>query len=383
MICTNKNCGKKFNTPLDLFNGISVCPRCKKELAASSDFKITRRSEETFNNSQLYYYRYLSSSDVTKSNNDKLIALSKPQLLEKAIELCSKAADDGNPKAVFRMGQYNEYYLDTSKSETERMRKAFDCYSAVCFYEKNSVETEKAVKTLTIEEWEGFKRNAAVCLLNLLAKNPNAFKGANKYDYEINSKKLTAIYGTLNVNSRVKKSKNLAKAKSIRQILTSCLSKERAPLFGLYFLTADELKSVFDFKKTEKGKQNFIKFISKGLDVRFLPCTADGLTVDDDGYFTRYKSEDRLKKFVRQVENNEYYYMYFFNTHGKHAYLSPSVMEKVKNELQRNDCELLCKLIDYQSLEYLFFDDDVVAFKKGGIRGSVERLIDYVCGGDL
>ena len=59
------------------------------------------------------------------------------------------------------------------------------------------------------------------------------------------------------------------------------------------------------------------------------------------------------------------------------------MMEKVKTELQREDYELIGRLIDFQMLEYLFFDDDIMQFKKGGIRGSAERLIDYVCGGDV
>ncbi len=382
MICTNKSCGKKFNVALDLFNGISTCPHCKKELTVIHDFKITQHSEALYNLSELYFFRYLSPQSY-KPTVDGVLALSPAQLLEKAIEICSEAAKDGHPKAVYKMGYYNEHYLDTSKSESDRMRKAFDYYSAICFYDKNSVPTEKSVKSFSGDEFEAFKRNAATCLLNLLTKYPRAFKGANKYDYETNNQRIISMYGAVSVNKKFKKSKNVGKSKSIRQILTSCFSKERAPLFGLFFLGADDLKDLFDSKKTEKGKQNFLKFISKGLDVRFLQCNSEGVVESGERYFTRFKSEDKLKQFISEIANGEFYYLYFFNTHGKHAFLSNSMMEKVKTELQRDDYELIGRLIDFQMLEYLFFDDDIMQFKKGGIRGSSERLIDYVCGGDL
>ena len=53
MICTNESCKKKFNAPLELFNGALTCPHCKKELTTIQDFKLTEKNEELYQTGEL------------------------------------------------------------------------------------------------------------------------------------------------------------------------------------------------------------------------------------------------------------------------------------------------------------------------------------------
>ena len=70
-----------------------------------------------------------------------------------------------------------------------------------------------------------------------------------------------------------------------------------------------------------------------------------------------------------------------FNAKGNHEYLSGGQIKRIKNKIAENSYEAVCSLIDYSAQEYLFFDDDMVVFKKGGnVDKCVDLLVEKICG---
>ena len=385
MKCTYTNCGKKFSAPLELFNGALVCPHCKRELSVVADFKLTAENQELFNLSELYFFRYLSPKSYEQGERPAL-NLAPEELLELAIDNCNKSAKAGNPKAVFRMGFYNEHYLETIRSENDRIRMAFDYYASLCFSPDLSVKVETGVKPISNKEFEDLKRSAGVSLLRLYSNYSRALKGIDKFDYEKNKQRLTVLYGDLNVDGKNDKKGAGSRTKNVYGVLSKCFNKTRAPLCGLFFLSGAELKSLFAFKKDKRDKKpELFKFITKGLEIRYLDCDENGIITKEreDRYFINFPNEAKSKEILSGIEDEKYVYLYFFNTHGKHQYLSGGQIKKAGAKFAKNYYEQLCRLIDFSAQEYLFYDDDIVMYKKGNnIERCVEMLIDKICGGD-
>lgn len=383
MKCTHNNCGKTFANPLELYNGALVCPHCKRELSLVSDFKLTERNQELFNLSELYLYRYLSpkSQDQTKGNALKL----KPEeMVSLAIENCRQSAKEGNPYAAYKMGYYNEYFLETKRSENDRIRVAFNYYSSLCYCEAKKPKVEQGVAPMSEEEFEYLKHQAGVALLNLYSSYSRALKGATRYDFEKNKQRLTSLYGDLGVEQNIMNKRAGSRIKSVFKVISSCLNKTRAPLWGLFLLTGDEFKNLFTLKKYAKDKKPEVyKLIAKGIELRYLPCDSQGsITKDiDERYFINLVNEDKIREFLAEIRDDDNFYLYLFNPKGAHQHLSNSQIKRVGKKLADNSYEAVCSLIDYSAQEYLFFDDDIVVFKKGSkIERCVDLLIEKICG---
>ena len=375
------NCNKKFKKPLNLFNGERTCPHCKKKLTELKSLYITEENEGLYNLSEVYYLRYLSP-DSYSLNNKKALAYTPAELLENAVKYCEESAKLGNPKAIYKMGYYNEFYLETEKSETDKIRIAFDYYSYLCYSSDVTVQSDGIAKGITKDEFSALKRNSAEAIVNLMNKYQVAFKGvgdyAKKYDMKANFKKIKSIYGDIVVDNTVVTVNQSSKIKSkqVQGVLKSCFGKDRVPLFGLYFLSFEEIKKVFSKDDGDKKKQDFVKFLKKGFNVGITECDANGeLLLDNDGYFTDY-NEQKLKAFLENDSNlGKYFYLYFYNSKGKRTYLKKYDVAKTQNDLIRNEYALIKELINFGMLEYLFFEDDIVQFK------NAEKLINYVCTG--
>ena len=384
MKCTQSSCGKNFAKPLELYNGALVCPHCKKELSVVTEFKLTERNQELYNISELYLFRYLSpdSQDETKGSSLKL----KPEeMINLAIENCRQSAKEGNPYAAYRMGYYNEFFLETVRSEKDKMRIAFDYYSSLCYCDLVQPKVEQGATPITTEEFGFLKRQAGVALLNLCINNSKALKGASRYDFERNKKRLTEIYGPLPVEKSVTDSRAGTRIQSIFKILLSCIKKERTPLWGLFMLNGAELKELFSLKSNEKdNKPELFKLISKGVEFRYLPCDSQGnITKNvDDRQFIRLIGESKIKERIASIKDNENIYLYLFNSKGSHD-LPNSQIKRIGEKLSSKNFYDVCTLIDYSAQEYLFFDDDILYFKKKGskIEKCVELLIKHIAGG--
>ena len=192
-----------------------------------------------------------------------------------------------------------------------------------------------------------------------------------------NLKRIKSIYGDIVIDNTVVNANQSSKIKSkqVQSVLKSCFGKERVPLFGLYFLSFDEIKKVFT-NDVDKKKLDFVKFLKKGFNVGTTECDSNGeLLPNSDGYFTDY-NEQNLKSFLNNDSNlGKYFYLYFYNSKGKLVYLKKYGVAKTQNDLSRNEYALLKELINFGMLEYLFFEDDIVQFK------NAEKLINYVCRG--
>lgn len=380
MICTNNSCKKKFAKPLELYNGMLTCPHCKKEQTAVQNFKITSRNEELFTLSEVHYLRYLSPKS-SGSIISSIMTLSPNELLEKAIEYCLQSAKEGNPKAIYRMGYYNEHYMETTRSETDRIRMAFEYYSALCFSEGKDLKIDDDVKTFGAFEFEDIKQKAAKSLLSLYGKYSRALAGASKYDYQANLQRIIKLYGEQDLNFVQGGLGKRSKVKNIYDLICACFGRGRSPLCGIFPMNGKELKTLFKIKKDDGNKYDFIKLIVKGMEIRYVECDENGNIDDNDRYFTRFPNEAKAREILSGIDDNQNLYLYFYSVHGKHAYLSGGQMEKIKKELAQNDYELLCRLIDFSPQEYVFFDDDIVQFAKGkNIKGAAKNLIDFVCG---
>ena len=383
MKCTHTDCGKIFATPLELYNGALLCPYCKRELSVVTKFKLTVRNQELYNISEIYLYRYLSpnSQDNVKTN---VANLTREEMLDLAIENCRQAAKEGNPYAAYKMGYYNECFLENKRSENDRIRVAFNYYASLCYCETKKLSIETGATQMTEEEFTYLKHRAAISLLNLYAHYSKALKGVNKYDYEKNKQRIVSLYGELAVEENGVNKKTGSRIKSVFSVISSCLNKTRAPLWGLFLLTGAEFKNLFTIKKYAKDKKAEVyKLITKGIELRYLPCDNEGVIARDrdDRYFINLPNEDRIKEILSTVKDDDNFYLYLFNPKGGHEYLTNSQIKKIGKKLAEDSYEAVCTLIDYSAQEYLFFDDDIVVFKKGGkIEKCVDLLVEKICG---
>ena len=375
MICTNDRCKKEFSKPLELFNGVLTCPFCKKEINLIQDLKLTKENEELFELSEIYYFRYLSPQSIDAKNSANRLDLKPTELLDMAIKYCKESANLGNPKAVYRMGFYNEYYMQSSRAKKDRICLAFDYYESLCYHSKDNVETTAGAVSMTNSEFKALKRASAKRILELLANNEKEFEGIRKYDKKSNIARIEKLYGNLGAQIVTNESK-LSKVNSIYQTLFNCFAKgsARKPLFGLYFVTGQELKELFEGNSASRN------FVGKGLDLWIFE--SDTLcNFKPNTYPVRLKNRAKIDSVLSMIKDDGCYYVYFFNSVAKLTLLSKLNRKNVKASLEKNDFELVKEFPDTVNnvLEYLFYEDDIYYFKKGfGVKGCVNSLLNYI-----
>ncbi len=130
-------CGSNIERPLELYNGRWCCPSCKKDIFPDVDteFAITPRNRELFVRSEEYYFKWLTSTEESKSTRFKY--------LDKAVSLCYESAFEYHPSALMRLGYYYERgYADFNTSSAERWRVAYFYYKALLFNTHKGVNAE-------------------------------------------------------------------------------------------------------------------------------------------------------------------------------------------------------------------------------------------------
>ena len=379
MIC--KNCGNKFASPLYLYNGSSTCPRCKKEILTISALKVTKENEEYFNLSKIAFLRYLSPKSVNGTTAEKM---SQVELLNKAQYYCQLSATLGNPHAIMQTAYLLERFRSENKNELERIRLAIEYYSALCYSELNFVKGENGAKELSQDEFILLKVEAGKKLLKLCSKYSALLKSSIRYDYKKNKERLNALYKTASFqDDDFSPSVNFNKVDSLIDILSSSRSKTKAPLFGVFFLSAEQFKLLF--AKKNGGVQSVVsKLVSKDPDfLRYMICDKEGKVSSDSArFFNRIASVKIANEVVENLQDEDFVYLYFFNAYGKHNYLTGKQIQTVKGELEENDQALLLSLVNYISEDTaVFFDDDIEQFKSGkNAYGATTELIKSVRG---
>ncbi len=347
MIC--EKCGKTFYKPLELYTGEWACPHCRKNLSLSSvKLNVNDSNDELFSLSEICYLRALKCAENTEEY---------ASLLQKSLDFCKKSAHAGHPKALVRLGYFYElgYF---SADGAEAFKKACEYYQAV-WRGKITVNRTKSGGDDYREGGLSVKKIAAARYLNLLANAPREMKGNARYSYEygLQEVKEAGLYeerGSAAISM-------LAPDKGARaaEILSLCFSKERAPLFGLIYMDAEEFKELAAQK--EKLKNG-----SRGRLARFAQKIFIVMFSADSDEFKVIKTERDFGEITKGG-----YYLYFFNTNGGHR-ISGGKLGSVKQYLEKGDATgefaKIAKLVVTLSKsggqsDLIFSDDDILVYK--------------------
>ncbi len=377
MVCNA--CNRKFRLPLNLFNGQVVCPHCKNELLEINSLQVTKENEELYNLSKIALLRYLSPKSFKEEKSD----ITRAALLKLAIEYCDHSAKSGNPKAIAQMAYLLEYFPNEHKNQVEAIRLAFGYYAALCYNELVSVPVKEGAKEFSTEEFFELKTSAGRNLLRICATYSALLTGPS-YDYKKNKERLNAspVYKAKNMRFADEQvlTGSFNKVAAVHNTIDATRSKTRAPLFGVFKLSATQVKELFS---ADEGEQNScFKLIDKSPDfLHYMICDKNGkVRRDEDRYFSRLANIELAEKLCADLKESDYVFFYFFNTSGKHPYLNGKQMQQVKHEIEMDDQALLFSLLSGISDDMaVFFDDDIEMYKnRQSVHGAVERLIDCV-----
>lgn len=358
MKCSNARCGKTIDTPLELYDGRWACPYCKSIIGATSgSFRMTEENVMLFRRSEMCFLRWLTSG---REKHEK----SGMKLLDRAVTLCKRAALAGNPEAAIRLGYYyDKDFVETNRSETARCRVAYNYYASVCFARQEGALTAEA--GVVAPEWNDLRRKAAELLLRMLAYTPEELDALDTYNFARNKALAEKLLGVrFNINRAMSKS-DTDRVKETLAVLSSCGAAERAPLFGVLGLSGAELSAVI-------GSREFYPMLSRRrVRLSVMAADADG-SVRDDEQLQPLSNRMLIEKVIGDYTSSEVY-VCFFNERSKYA--------AVGRTLEEHDGRLIKELISGgRKLSYVFYDDDITMYKKGGIAGAARRLIDAVTG---
>lgn len=348
MIC--EKCKRSFERPLELYNGDWACPLCHESLTLSNiRLVVTDETEELFKMSEVCYLRALKTPPADKK--------AYSDLLTKAVDFCKEAAHRGHPKALLRLAYlYDAGYFSIDGSEAFRL--AYDYYKAVWKGKINDMRGSKANADYS-EGGVKVRKSAARLYLNLLKNAPPKMRSLDRYRYDSELRAVkdaglyesggdSASYGVIAGD----------RAGRICEILDSCFSKERAPLFGLMMVSSEEFSALAKMTETGRtGVRNKLLRIAEKVDLYLVDVTSG------------------IPRAVRNTGDlavaDGNYCLYFFNTQGRHA-LSGGKMNAVRKSLQRGDSvtdfarvnELISIISRGEEYcDYVFGDDDITVHK--------------------
>ncbi len=355
MIC--KECHKSVDQPLMLYDGRLSCPYCTKELTAIGEFRVTRESEEYYRLARLCFFRWLD--DPVKE---------KEKYIGRSVEYCTLAARAGHPKAVVFLGYlYEKGYSDESRGDIEGCRIAYGYYTAVCFSERADVTGDDGIQGYTREDVAKIKFGAArllLSMLNSLAEGKSTETANRWFDYEKNKRLICEKYPTLGTEQNIGRvtSVEVDRVGKIYNVLRSCISHVRAPLFGVIRLTNEELRTLLAREK-EIDKPTVEGLVNMGLTLKHIRCDKNGRADESkEGKVQSLTNLIIIEEYPKLLDDGGSGYLFFISGVGKHAYLGKREISHVEQELGQNNFALVKRLINKggQS-EYTFFDDDIVA----------------------
>ena len=371
------SCEKCKRPLLERFNGVRFCPKCGQNVKINS-LCINKENEEMFKLSEICFLRYLSPMKGALAVEDR------KSLLSDAIRICQEAANDGHPKAVFRMGYYYQYFMQKDVGESERMRRAFDNYWKICDT-KNQVEyydlmdNKFTSETLTsADEYNLLKKQAAINIMDMLFKYPEVFNSSQVADnrYKLAKKEIISKYGSyMGVRGKYDSKRNVVK--DIYNALASCYSKHHPALCGVFSITAAELRELLAIRvDAEKGYTHNADVMCEQLRFHYLVCDKNGkpdVNRQSDFYSIR---EAVFPTEVRMSDSDKLYFA-FFNKGGKHSRLSKKQADRVIENIL--DSGHLVALVGGSSHnEIVLYDEDIVWMKKvlkGDIADFVEDIV--------
>ena len=361
---------------MELYDGCWSCPTCRKPLMTHhNSFAVTADNEELFLQSELLYANWLMSTDGTASFST----------VEKAVELCRKAAKLGNPKAAARLAFfYDKGYIGQNYSEIMRCKIAYANYSALCFSGISSVEVEAGMPPI---RWAELCQKTAHSMLYMLASAPPELHESDTFGFQANLERVRHELGIeVDLSNYPLGEYKVSLTEHLFNTLIACLDKHRAPLFGTFRIKGSELREVFarPFPGKEAKIPQALYWLATNKKVLLAYIKEDQIA-DSDTRFTRLSTTNSWESAFADIEDEEIIWFFFFNDNGGHKYLgSTKKREKVKKAIYgRTGTELLKMMLQNCTYKYYaFYDDDIYQFMKQGNEADATRaLVDKVCNG--
>lgn len=344
MIC--QNCNKNVNKPLELYNGDWACPLCKTVLSVSSiAVRVNNENDETFKLSELCYLRALK--------NQKSSAVYE-QELGTAIAYCRTAARMGNPKALIRLGYFYEYgYLTADVLESFKI--AYEYYKLVW---SSIPEMEEKVRDADYAEGCKKLRNAAARhYLELLKKLPESFRRVGGLNYHDEKAKIAEKGLFVPDDDSAEAFMEESRITHIFNVLQSCFSKEKSPLFGVMRLEDGEYAELCGVPASD-SKNSQLKIIAFAKKLQIVVFD------ENNGEFQTIKTADDISSYGGGAG-----YLYFFNANGAHG-ISERKCVKIGKALRNGngDYNGVMRIIEAMSktvgqTDFIFSEDDVLMYK--------------------
>ena len=126
------------------------------------DLKYSAHGKELFALSESFYCKWLSEGKDIK-------------YVDRAIELCRQAAEEGYPHAVVKMGfYYDKDYIALDRTEEFRCRVACDYYCKVVYRDEAPAYEDEVTPEIS---WEDLQREAAGMFMDMLAGAQKSLSG--------------------------------------------------------------------------------------------------------------------------------------------------------------------------------------------------------------
>ena len=374
-------CNHDIERPLELYNGRWCCPNCKKDIFPDVDTEliITAHNRELYVRSEEYYFKWLTSTNESKTTRFKY--------LDKAVSLCYESAVEYHPSALMRLGYYYDRgYADFSSAGAERWRAAYFYYKAVLFNTHRGVVTQDGDEKF-IDDLTQIKLNCGKYMLELLKQPPlevtkkiafDGYENLDKLKLEV-AQKISDLGGIAeDYDGQIEAQEQDVSAMAYAA-LRACADEERAPVFAIFKL------SKFEAEKLILGSEDdsFSIVERVGRDFRLKIAEAyDGKEID--GKFADYKSSNALVNYVKNKCPDRGIYLCFFNWLGGHKYLKKKRdRNTVCQGLEDASCagiKLLIRAGKYNSC--VFYDDDFYKYdegRKGLSKKEMDKFVKEVC----
>ena len=374
--CTT--CGRAV-VPLDLYDGSWSCPVCRNPLSNfQSDFVVTSDNEELFVQSEILFAQWLFNHDGRVNES----------IVKRAVELCSRSASMGNPKAIARLAfYYDKQYVDQSYGDMMRCKIAYIYYSAICYSNINTVKVDRGMPAVN---WKELQEKTAYSMLHMLATAPAELQESPAYNLHNNMERVRHEMGLeINLSGFDKTNDRFGPAERVFSTLCSCVDRRRAPLFGAFRTQIADLKELY--KRPYPNKENKIPYAFYWLTTtkKVLLAYLDATQIkDSEAKFSRLSTRSSVEALFKSKKDSDYVWLFFFNHNGGHKFLgSQKKREKVEKTIyNRIGTGLLKMLLQNGNQDsYVFYDDDIYQFmKQANVADATRALIDKVCkgGGD-
>ena len=259
---------------------------------------------------------------------------------------------------MWNMGfYYDKDFVETDRTELERCRVAAQYYSAVARHTESD-----------IAGWNGdFKelriRSSRDLIKMVAGLSPRERISFQKVVEEIRALGLISAEEVDELFTQGK-SRSASLHRRLEDLLTSAVSKKRAPTFGVLFASVEELRQSIDILlkadvvvKTKKLEFSFAPLDDNFRYIAYQPDRDFRPVITEDSIRAKVESEDLGESNVA---------IYFFNNAGKHGiYNGSGERAKIRKWIEDKQYQAIMDLIESaKGHPCIFFDDDIFYYQK-------------------